>query len=105
MKRDGEDGYGYGAANGLRVRGPSAAARKGAIATMVRSLGTADFRLPHTGALRYSDDAPKIPAIAIAVEDALKVERLIAAGETVQVSMKLDCQTLPDAPPPMSSPI
>ena len=97
MKRSGEDGYGYGPGSKLRVSGPSAAAKKGAIATMVRSLGTADYRLPHTGMLRYTDEAPKVPAIAIAVEDALLVERLIASGETVQVSMELNCQTLPDA--------
>jgi hypothetical protein len=97
MKRSGEDGFGYGAASGLRVRGPSPAAAKGAIATMVRSLGTADYRLPHTGMLRYADDAPKVPAIAISVEDALLIERLIASGETVEVMMELNCQTLPDA--------
>lgn len=98
MKRGGADGFGYGPASALRVRGPSAAARKGAIASMVRSLGTADYRLPHTGMLRYADDAPRIPAIAISVEDALHLERLLAAGDAVEVEFEIGCETLPDAP-------
>jgi len=98
MKRGGADGYGYGQASALRVRGPSAAARKGAIASMVRSLGTADYRLPHTGMLSYEDGAPRIPAIAIAVEDALHIERLLDAGDTVEVEFEIGCETLPDAP-------
>ncbi len=92
---DGENGY--GSASGLRVDGPSAAARQGAIATLIRSLGTANFRLAHTGALRYADDAPRIPAAAISAEDAELIHRLIASGSIVRVRLELGCQTLPDA--------
>src|SRR5258708_1490655 len=44
---------GYGATSPLRVKGPSEAARLGAVAALVRSLGTLRARLPHTGTLVY----------------------------------------------------
>lgn len=80
----------------MRTRGPSAAAAKGAVASLVRSLGTADFRLPHTGALRYADDAPKIPAAAITSEDAGLIHRFLEAGDEVRVHLVLGPRTLPD---------
>jgi hypothetical protein len=92
------DGEGYGKVSPLRHAGPSQAARQGAVATLIRSLGTLDARLPHTGTLSYDDDAPRIPAAAIAAEDAEHIHRLLAAGETVRVRLRLDCRTLPDAP-------
>jgi Zn-dependent M28 family amino/carboxypeptidase len=64
---------------------------------LIRSLGTADFRLPHTGALRYDDDAPRIPSAAIATEDADQLVRLIESGEPVRVRMRMNHRTLPDA--------
>jgi carboxypeptidase Q len=91
------DGEGYGTISPLRHAGPSQAARQGAIATLIRSLGTLEARLPHTGTLSYDEDAPRIPAAAIAAEDAEHIHRLIAAGETVRVRMRLDCRTLADA--------
>ena len=42
----------------------------GAIAMLIRSLGPDGLRLPHTGALQYTDDTPMIPAASIASEDA-----------------------------------
>jgi len=71
---------GYGAVSPLRSKGPSEAAKLGAVASLVRSLGTADFRLPHTGAMHYADDVPKIPAAALAAEDAERIHRLLARG-------------------------
>jgi len=90
------DGGGYGANNALRTRGPSEAARLGAVAVLVRSLGTLRARLPHTGSLRYLDGVPQIPAAAIAEEDAERIHRFLAAGETVRVRIVLGCRTLPD---------
>jgi len=59
------EGTGYGALNAVRRAGPSEAARRGAIAYLLRSLATGISREPHTGALNYKDDAPKIPAAAL----------------------------------------
>lgn len=88
---------GYSSVAPLRVDGPSAAARQGAVATLVRSLGTADFRLPHTGTLDYDDDAPRIPAAAIAAEDAAMLSRLLESGDAVRVRLELGARRLPDA--------
>ena len=88
---------GYGSAAGLRVDGAIEAARLGGVATLVRSLGTADFRLPHTGMMRYEEGLPRIPSAAVAAEDAELIGRLLEAGETVRVELKLGCRNLPDA--------
>ena len=89
---------GYGAGSKLRVHGPSRAAGLGAVATLIRSLGTASFRLPHTGTLHYAEDQERIPAAAISSEDADLIHRLLASGDRVRVELKLGCRTLPDAP-------
>jgi hypothetical protein len=96
--RKAPDGAGYGEVSPLRHAGPSESARLGAVAMLIRSLGTLAARLPHTGMTHYSDDAPRIPAAAIAEEDALRIHRLLEAGETVKVRLTLGCRTLPDAP-------
>jgi hypothetical protein len=75
-----QDGSGYGAANPIRRLGPSEAAKRGAVAYLLRSLGTDSHRLPHTGALNYEDGAPRIPAAALAIPDAEQLERLAAKG-------------------------
>jgi Zn-dependent M28 family amino/carboxypeptidase len=92
------DGAGYGEVAPLRHGGPSQAARQGAVAFLIRSLGTLAARLPHTGTTHYDDDAPRIPAAAVSEEDADRIHRLLAAGETVKVRLTLGCRMLPDAP-------
>src|SRR6185503_18103007 len=52
---NGLSGPAYGQAVIYRSQGASEAARLGAIASLVRSVGGANFRLPHTGALRYAE--------------------------------------------------
>ena len=92
----GED-RGYGGVVSLRYSGAAAAAKVGAVGMMIRSLATADFRLPHTGAMAYEDGVPRIPAVAISPEDAELIHRFLAAGETVTVAFTSSCRTLPDA--------
>ena len=89
------DGSGYGSAGEVRGRGASAAARHGAIGLLIRSIGTDDDRLPHTGGMRYETDAPQIPAAALAAPDASLLTRLLARGP-VKVKFMLGCRTLPD---------
>ncbi len=55
------DGSGYGSAGDVRGRGPSAAARLGAIGLLIRSIGTDDDRLPHTGGMRYENGRSEDP--------------------------------------------
>lgn len=87
---------GYGAAVVQRTRGASEAAKLGAVAALVRSVGTLSARLVHTGAMNYDEHAPRIPAAAVAAEDADLIHRLLASGETVRVRLRLGCRTLPD---------
>lgn len=95
MAAQGFGGEAYGQAYLYRGNGPSAAARLGAVASLNRSAGGAEFRLPHTGATRYAEDAPKIPAASVAAEDAALIARLAARG-TVRMHLVLTPQQLPD---------
>ena len=92
----GED-RGYGSAVGLRYSGAPEAAKVGAVAMLIRSLATADLRLPHTGSMGYRDGIPRIPAAAISPEDAELIHRFLVAGERVTVTFTQTCRTLPDA--------
>ena len=96
LVENGYAGQAYGQAVAYRGAGPSAAARFGATACLVRSVGGAEYRLPHTGATRYADDAPKIPAAAVTAEDADLIAHLTAQGK-VRMHLLLTPQTLPDA--------
>ena len=80
-----------------RTDGPSRAARAGAAAVLVRSIGPAGLRTPHTGALQYAPDAPRIPAAAIASEDADRLQRMIDRGGRVVVRLKMEAHFEPDA--------
>jgi carboxypeptidase Q len=94
---NGTDDRGYGGVVALRYSGAAAAARVGAVGMMIRSLATADLRLPHTGAMAYEDGVPHIPAVAISPEDAEIIHRFLAAGETVTVTFTSSCKSLPDS--------
>src|SRR5438876_249253 len=85
----------YGEAVVYRGDGPSAAARQGAVACLIRSVGGADYRLPHTGQTKYADDAPKIPAGALTAEDADLIVDLVRQGQ-VKMKLTLTPQQLPD---------
>jgi len=80
MAAQGNGGEAYGEAVKYRSDGPSAAARQGAIACLIRSVGNADYRIPHTGQTTYAADAPKIPAGAVTTEDADLLTDLVRQG-------------------------
>ena len=73
-----QDGSSYGYFNKARTAGPSIAASKGAVGYLIRSVGTDSHRFPHTGSLRYEEDIPKIPALALSNPDADQIERIAA---------------------------
>src|SRR5438034_1979544 len=95
MAAEGRSFDAYGEAVVYRSDGPSAAARQGAVACLIRSVGGADYRLPHTGQTNYADDAPKIPAGAITAEDADLIVDVVRQGP-VKVKLILTPQQLPD---------
>jgi carboxypeptidase Q len=84
------DGRGYGAAVSARVLGPAEAARRGAIAYGVRSIGTDRERIAHTGATRYEIGVPRIPAFALSVPDAERVASLHAGGAPLRLALAMD---------------
>src|SRR5213592_1753270 len=96
MAAEGRGNEAYGEAVVYRSDGPSAAARQGAMACLIRSVGGADYRLPHTGQTNYANDAPKIPAGALTAEDADLIADLVRQGP-VKMKLILTPQTLPDA--------
>lgn len=77
-----------------RLIGPSVAAKLGAAAVLVRSLGSEDLRIPHTGALRYVEGIGKVPAAAVAAEDAGLLARLAEQGP-ITMRLTLTPQPLP----------
>ena len=81
----------YGEAVRYRAAGAKAAADLGAVAALVRSVGNADYRLPHTG---FSFPAG-IPAAAVTAEDADLIVHLAAQGK-VRMHLTLTPQKLPD---------
>jgi hypothetical protein len=95
MAEAGEAFSAYGIAVMERAVGASEAARSGAVGIVIRSVGGANYRLPHTGTLIYLPDAPKIPAAAAASEDIDTISDLAQQG-TVRMHLVLTPQTLPD---------
>ena len=80
-----------------RALGPSAAARAGAVAALVRSVTPNSIYSPHTGATRYDSTAPRVPAAAVTVEDAELMHRLQDRGLPPTITLRLGARTLPDA--------
>jgi Zn-dependent M28 family amino/carboxypeptidase len=96
LAAEGHGGEAYGGAVVYRGAGPVAGAAAGAAAVLVRSAGGADYRLPHTGLTDYAEGVAKIPAAAVAAEDADLLKNLAGQG-TVKLHLTLTPQTLPDA--------
>ncbi|NIA52691.1 M20/M25/M40 family metallo-hydrolase [Massilia sp. TW-1] len=88
-------GTAYGQAVAFRGAGPRMAAEMGAAAALVRAVGGAAYRIPHTGLTLLKDDA-RIPAAAVTIEDALLIGRLAKRGP-VTMHLTLTPQILPDA--------
>ena len=95
MAAEGRGGAAYEQAVFYRGGGPSAAARLGASACLIRSVGGADYRIPHTGQTTYADDAAKIPGGAVTAEDAALIADLVRQGP-VNMKLVLTPQTLPE---------
>lgn len=87
----------YGDAVRYRSNGASAAAKYGAVAVIVRSVTGAYDDNPHTGALRYADSLPKIPALAISTRGAEKLSAFIQGTyKNEDLFIRSNCEMLPD---------
>jgi Zn-dependent M28 family amino/carboxypeptidase len=83
----------YGDAVRYRAVAPIEGVKFGAVAALVRSVGSADYRLPHTGLTMYDPSFPKIPAAAVTAEDADLLARLAKRGP-VKMNLVLHTETL-----------
>ena len=87
----------YGDTVRYRTTGPSRAAALGAAAMLVRAVGPAGLRTPHTGTLQYTDGQPQIPAAAVTTEDAARLQRIVDRGVRVRLKLTMEAHFLPDA--------
>ena len=86
----------YGETVAYRTGGAVAAARVGAVAALVRSVGPVSLSTPHTGQMRYDAAVARVPAAAVTIEAAERMARMQARGETPTVRLEMSARTEPD---------
>jgi len=80
----------YSEGTKARYAGPVSAAKRGAEAIIIRSVGTDNNRYAHTGSgYRYVDDVKKIPAAAVSAPDAILIQNMLQRGIPVTLKMNL----------------
>lgn len=79
------EGSNYGRNVGARVTGAIEAGRRGAVAVMIRSIGSDRDRLPHTGTMRYDGKVTPIAAVAVSNPDADLIARQVKSGKPVKI--------------------
>ena len=87
----------YGTTVTYRLLGAPRAARYGAVAALVRSITPVSLQTPHTGAMNYEPDQPKIPVAAITIEAAEFLQRMNDRGDHPRLRLKMEAKFLPDA--------
>jgi len=80
----------YGQTVTYRYEGASRAAKHGAVASLIRSIGSWSMNTPHTGNMSYDKKYKKIPAAALTIEDAMMLGRLYDRGE--RITMRIDME-------------
>ena len=81
-----QDGSAYGVNGVVRRSGAALAQSKGAVAVLIRSIGTDHHRNPHTGSSTPTPGVAPLPAAALSLPDAEQLARLAKVGP---VSVKL----------------
>jgi len=81
----------------VRSIGAIEAAKVGAVASLIRSVGPFSMQTPHTGNMRYDDKVKRIPHAALSVEDAQMLARMQSRGETIRIQLKMEARTLSPA--------
>jgi carboxypeptidase Q len=90
-----EDATGYGKTVAYRFRAAVEAGKRGAVAVLMRSVTARSLGTLHAGAMGYVDDAPKVPAACVTVEDAQLLDRMVQRGP-VSIHLRMEDQILPD---------
>jgi carboxypeptidase Q len=84
-----QDGAGYGSNGRIRRAGASEAAKRGAVAYVIRSLGTSQDRFAHTGQMKYDVAQAKIPAAAMSAPDAQQIDRIARSGKAQRMKLTI----------------
>ena len=87
----------YGATVRYRSIGAIEAAKVGAVASLIRSVGSYSIQNPHTGSMRYDTAVKRIPAAALSAEDAMMLHRMQQRGDEIVLTLKMGARQLPDA--------
>ncbi|QYK00608.1 M28 family peptidase [Shewanella psychrotolerans] len=87
-------GKGYGLTVGGRSKGAVAAAKKEAVAIVIRSIGTDHDRMAHTGMMRYQEGVTKIPAAAMSNPDADLIDLMLKRDPNVVMKLQLEAENL-----------
>lgn len=85
-----QDGSGYGFAGPARWTGAGLAASKGAVATVIRSIGTETERTPHAGGTSFPDGVAPTPAAALSNPDADNLTRMFARANGKPITLTLE---------------
>jgi len=83
----------YGETVQYRSRGAVAAARTGAVASLIRSVTPFSMNTPHTGGMGYEEGVPQIPHAALTLENAAMLHRMQDRGEHIEVLLKMEGQS------------
>jgi hypothetical protein len=89
-----QDGSSYGTYGPVRWIGPSIASQKGALAYVIKSIGTDYHRNPHTGNMNFREGVKPIPAGALSLPDADNLERMIKLGKPVTMKLLMTPQNI-----------
>jgi len=92
-----QDGSGYGYYGAVRRSAPAIGAQKGAVAVIIRSLGTDYHRNPHTGLTTWGNVTP-IPAAALSIPDAENLARMLKRTPRVTMRLTLTPRFVGDTP-------
>ena len=86
----------YGETVAYRYSGASVAAKHGAVASLIRSIGPWSMNTPHTGVMAYDDDVQKIPHAALTMEDAMMLSRIHDRGDKIIVKLDMNARMVAD---------
>ena len=79
-----------------RYDGANIAAKYGAIASLIRSVGNGSMDTPHTGTMGEYKSFKKIPHAAITAEDAMMIDRIYKRGNRVVLNLKMEAKFVED---------
>jgi hypothetical protein len=84
-----QDGSSYGMYGAARFIGPNIAAKKGAAAILIRSIGSDHSRAPHAGQTNFTKGVTPIPAAALSTSDADNLSRMVKRGQPITLHLVL----------------